>query len=288
MDPIAPLANPEEALLSRIDEGKERLPRALVFDLDDTLLSRTKEISPRTLSCLHRVLDSGIVVCLATSRPIRSVRHFVPEALLDRLAMITLNGAVSWTSGVERRHSCVSSDLPEILERCAREPDLILTLEWEGEEFATNLAGSRVEGYQNPSKAGFLRIEEASLEGVSKLAIDGNGRPLQILAADLRRGSLSVIPALGGTFLNVVQARVDKATTLSLVLRERMIAWQDTAVFGDDTPDLGMLARAGRPVAMGNSCPEVLSACRETIGDCDSDAIASWIDRTFPPPHPRS
>ena len=69
--------------------------KVLAFDLDDTLLDSRMRIGAKTLEALEEWLARGRHVFLATSRPIRAVKRFVPENLLNRCQAITLNGVVS-------------------------------------------------------------------------------------------------------------------------------------------------------------------------------------------------
>ena len=51
--------------------------------------------------------------------------------------------------------------------------------------------------------------------------------------------------------------------------------------FGDDLPDKDMLLQCGKPVAMGNTLPELKEACRYSTASNEEDGVAIVIERIF-------
>ena len=49
------------------------MPRVAVFDLDGTLLDLAYELSPRTAAALKAIADAGVIIVLATGRPVDAV-----------------------------------------------------------------------------------------------------------------------------------------------------------------------------------------------------------------------
>ena len=44
------------------------------FDVDGTLLNSAKQVSPLTLRALETLHDTGVKLCIATGRPVKSAR----------------------------------------------------------------------------------------------------------------------------------------------------------------------------------------------------------------------
>jgi phosphoglycolate phosphatase-like HAD superfamily hydrolase len=63
--------------------------KALIFDLDGTLLNSEKRIGNLTRQALLDCHEAGYRLILATSRPIRAVRQFVEPEILDLCLSIT-------------------------------------------------------------------------------------------------------------------------------------------------------------------------------------------------------
>ena len=66
--------------------------KMIVTDLDGTLLKDDKSISTHTETIIKQLRNSGILFVLATARPIRAVKGFLPWLSYD--AAIFHNGAV--------------------------------------------------------------------------------------------------------------------------------------------------------------------------------------------------
>jgi phosphoglycolate phosphatase-like HAD superfamily hydrolase len=115
---------------------------ALIFDLDDTLLNSEKRIGKATRQALLDCHEAGYRLILATSRPIRAVRHFVERDILDLCLSITLNGVVAHKLALQGRPQMFGRLGPgtsTLLQRLdGLERDLHLSIEFEGTSFATN------------------------------------------------------------------------------------------------------------------------------------------------------
>ena len=74
--------------------------KAIVLDLDRTLLKSDKTISDFTLSVLERCHEQGIKVIIASARPIRAIWEY--DKLLNPDAIIWHNGAAVYIEGVNK------------------------------------------------------------------------------------------------------------------------------------------------------------------------------------------
>jgi len=256
--------------------------RALALDLDETLLNSRKSIGSDTARVLFRWLDNGEKIYLVTSRPIRSVRKFIQPELLKRVTTISLNGAVvCHPDGRKVKMITLGDKAREIVERFEKQDDLHFTVEFEGEEFSSNVLLSEHQLWDiHAAHPGMLvRIEDICYQGVVKIAIDGMGRKLTNELKWLRsKKNLNPIPALNGTFINLLPRQMDKADTLAEQAREHGIPMSGIIAFGDDEPDLGMMEVAGFSVAMENAVPAVKQVADIVIGHHDDDVIGQFIE----------
>ena len=148
--------------------------KALVFDLDDTLLNSAKEIGPRTRQALDVWLTSGREIVFATSRPIRKVRAFLPEELANGCEIITMNGAVRHCAGAQVFKAPGLGDAGKsIVSRFPRGHSVHVTAEVDGEEFATNYHSSDEELMQwnAATRDMVLEMENLDFERVGKIAL---------------------------------------------------------------------------------------------------------------------
>jgi len=253
--------------------------KILVFDLDDTLLNRNKVIGPATRVALNEWIDSNGTVVLATSRPSRAVRRFIDPELLSKSHQITLNGAVCQSQGDTRVIATLGARAAELISNAPFYDDVHFSIELMGEHFASNREMSRDElaHYHSATPEMVLPLGAVDFDQVVKLAIDGLGDSLMSHEEWLTGFGFRIIPALNGTFLNVVHPSVDKSATLAWLLQKIDGKVEDVVAFGDDIPDLGLFEMAGTRVAMDNAVPELKASADLVIGDCDDDAIGEFI-----------
>src|SRR6187549_4241335 len=86
-----------QAPLRKAAAPRPREPRIklVAVDLDGTLLSSRKTITPKTHTAIKAAAAAGVKVVLATARPPRSVRTYYEALKLDT-PTINYNGALIW------------------------------------------------------------------------------------------------------------------------------------------------------------------------------------------------
>lgn len=255
------------------------MTKALVFDLDDTLLNREKLVCPENREAIRRCIDAGIKIVIATSRPMRAVEKFLDPSLLTASTLITLNGAVLKRRGQTQQISCLGASAKEILEIARNIDGVILSIEYLGAQFSTNQRFSDAEllRYQNTTPDMVIPIEDVQFECISKIAVDGCGKNLRDFVKQISKFRINSIMAVNDSFVNIVEAGVDKSSTLRRFAEDSKINLKDITAFGDDVPDLEMMKVVGHSVAMANSVGDVKMVADTIIGDCDSDSISKYI-----------
>ncbi len=257
--------------------------RALVFDLDFTLLTRDKQVRESTRQRLIEAHGRGYELVIATSRPVRAVRHFVPADLLERCTLITLNGAVvhEFTKGRQWQMACMGLAARRLIDKMVhcKQPVQISAECW-GESFATNRHYSdeelRQKQHADPSMV--KPIERIDYGWISKVTADGQGQVLDCMRhwpeefPDFR-----FLPTMEGTLCNIVPKAIDKSTTVVTVLQRMNIHPSEMMVFADEMQDLRLMEMAGISVAMGNAVEALIEASNCVIGDCDTDAIGDFL-----------
>lgn len=259
--------------------------KALIFDLDDTLLNAHKRVDTRTQKALLAGEAAGFALVLSTSRPIRAVRHFLDADFLARFTLVTLNGSHVFRGSrldcprILARLGPLASALLADIEAC--DPLAHITIELDGWQFASNRKDDpqALMNYQLATPDMVLPMEAVDLKKASKIAVDGGERRLEscLALAGIYR-DFCFVPALGGRFLSILPKGIDKASTLRLLAREGAFDLESSYAFGDDEPDLPMLAAVGHPVAMGNACASVQAAAEVQIGDCNQEAIGIFLE----------
>lgn len=250
------------------------LPRALFFDLDDTLLRRDKTLSPANRSALMRCRERGILVGLCTSRGEGSARLLADREAIPRDVLITSAGALAR----------VGEEIVYQAGFTADETAALLSALFALPGPAPEMTADTVEGIfhsydsGDPTRIGGWRVDFRTFSG-----------PTLKICAELGRDDLAQQAAAaveGATFVRFAgedwyafrKAGATKAHAIRAVAGHLALEPGAFTAFGDDLPDLDMLSLCGVGVAMGNAQPAVKQVADAVIGDCDGDAIARYLE----------
>ncbi|MCD4523603.1 HAD family hydrolase [Nocardioides sp. cx-173] len=268
-------------------------PKIVALDIDGTLLKWVdgagmthEQIEPAVYDAVHRVLDAGAHVVLASGR---SPHGMTPIAdLLDlrgqdgqRVWVVASNGAVIFRyppMDVVREETFDAG--PAVRAVLERQPNAIVAVEERG-------IGYRV---STPFPDGELSgdmivtpIEDLVAGPVSRVIIrdpESSADEFVALAADLGLHGTNYV--VGWTaWLDLSPVGVSKASGLEYVARELGLTRADVLAIGDGRNDIEMLQWAGRGVAMGQSVQEVIDVADAVTGSVYEDGAATELDRYF-------
>ena len=268
----------------------DRIPGAIAVDLDGTLLTNRAQLSERNCMAVRGCVARGIPVVIATSRPIRTLRRLVGNDLTNICSLVVMNGAVALTtpplSGEFREvlPTGVARGIVDLL--VGMGPEVRVTVEIEGWEFGANWAADAdtLWRFNAATPDMVMSVDEALSRNPAKIAASRGGSNVSALAAEVSRrydDIVSVVPANGMTFLNILSIRASMSGALRHLLLSREIAMADVLAFGDDIPDVDLLASCGTAVAMANAVPEVLSLCRYSTTSNYDDGVAVVLERVL-------
>jgi len=265
-----------------------KMPGAVAIDLDGTILNSEARLSERSREAIEECLAREIPVIIATSRPARTTRRALGDNLSDRCSLILMNGALALgvppLSGEFREPlpPGVAQGIVSLLH--SLEPEVRLAIELEGREFGSNRAldPERLWRINAATPEMVMTVEEALARDPAKIAASREGKDISDLADAVSQqfsDVVSVIPANDMTLLNIVSIRTSKSEALRKLLLSRDILLDDVLAFGDDVPDIDLLAACGMPVAMANSVPEVRAVTRYITASNDEDGVAIVLEK---------
>ncbi|MWC29778.1 HAD family hydrolase [Paenibacillus sp. MMS18-CY102] len=252
---------------------------AVVLDLDGTYLNADKQVSERNLAAVMACYDAGMKIIVATARPPRAVKWFLPEQLQNIAAFVYYNGAqvMCRHSNTELHESIPAPLTAAIIDYClALYPNAELTMEVRDEWYSLRELDYSItmNAKENPA---VKPLGELKQYDATKILITGKfnlegmheafGHQANIIATDNNQ-LIQVMP---------LQASKERAvTTLS---KRYGIAMDAIIVFGDDHNDIGLFKACGYSVAMGNAIPELKLLADEVAESHDRDGVAIVLER---------
>lgn len=262
-----------------------RSPIALVVsDVDGTLVTTDKRLTPATLAAVRRLGAAGIGFTVASSRPPVGLRSLV--AALDlRLPMGAFNG--STVCGPDL------AVLSEVLIPEAAAREALARFEAEGIDAWVFARGAW--HLRDPS-APYADLERRTLQAEPTVVADLApllGQAAKIvgvsrdharlagieaaLAADL--GPRAAVHRSQAYYLDVTPPGPDKGGFVRDLGRRLGLPPERIATLGDAGNDVAMFRVSGLSIAMGNADAAVRAAADVVTADNDSDGFAQAIER---------
>lgn len=271
-------------------------PKLILTDLDGTLLTDEKTLSPASRAALERAARAGAEIVIATGRIYRGIPQAV-RALPFLRYFILMNGAKAW----DRREDRVlyRAELPlataerifDDMEHIEATVDCFQNDEgYMDRRFLDNL-----EHYiRDKESLGVVRMSRRSCDDFRGTVRAGGEsvQKLQFYFPDLEerarvkawleeRYPETVLSTSMPENLEVNAARATKGHALLALCRALEIDPGETAAFGDGTNDVTMLREAGVGVAMANADPASRAAADRVTCSNQEDGVARVLDEWF-------
>jgi Cof subfamily protein (haloacid dehalogenase superfamily) len=262
---------------------------AVYADLDETLLTPERTVSPRTRRVLDALRARGVAIGVATGRTMRSARPHIDAAGADAPAIL-LNGArVQALDGTILHDVLLPSEAALRLIHLSRAHGVFMNL-YHGDRI-------RIEERNETARASAYK-DGVTQELVADLAAAVEATPptklMMIAPVDemdaFARLAHEALAELGGTarvvrseptYLEAVATAVSKGDGLLHACRALGIPPSRVVAFGDGPNDLELLETAGLGVAMQNADPSVKAAADRVCPPNREDGVAVALADIF-------
>lgn len=258
--------------------------RLLISDVDGTLLTPDKQITPAAIDAARRVQAAGIVLAITSSRPPRGLRAVhealglqTPIAGFNGGRIVTLEGRIIEERLLPRgaTHRAVA-----LIEAHGVDAWLFADDDW----LLKNPAGPYVPREQRTVGFDPLVVEDFSGFYDRTAKVVGVSDDFDLLArceVELKAvlGSEAAASRSQLYYLDVTHPEATKGTVVRSFSRLFGVPSAEIAVIGDMENDVAMFVEAGIAIAMGNASPEVRSAADFVTDSNSEDGFAHAIDR---------
>lgn len=271
------------------------IPRVVALDIDGTLLKwvdgqteHYETITPAVYDAVHRALDAGAHVVLASGRSphgmttIADLLH-IPREEADQLWVVASNGAVVFRyPPMEVVHEETFDAAPAVAAVLEHHPHALVAVE------EREVGGYRVNRvFPDGELSGeqiITHVDDIVGEPVSRVIVrdpDATADDFIELAAKLGLHGTDYV--VGWTaWLDLSPVGVSKASGLQHVCDKLGLSAADVLAIGDGRNDIEMLRWAGRGVAMGQAVDEVKAAADDVTATVHDEGAAVEMARWFP------
>lgn len=274
------------------ERGQAGPVRLVVSDVDGTLLTPDRVVTPRARTAVRAMLDAGIRFTIASSRPLRGLTGLIEELQLQDPVAAFNGGLLAWPDlSVIREHLIPGESaraMLGVLEREGMDAWVYTRTEW----LVRSATGPHVD--RESRALGFAPSVTATFEDVLGLAVkivgvsddpDGMAR-----AADEVRRTCG--PRVSATqsqpyYLDVTHPLANKAEAVASLAELAGVPIENIATIGDMPTDALMFTRSGVSIAMGNASAEVRHAARFVTAANTQEGFAQAMERfVLAPPLP--
>jgi Cof subfamily protein (haloacid dehalogenase superfamily) len=258
--------------------------RLVVADIDGTLLTREREITPGMLTAVRAAQAEGVRVCLATGRIWLSARQYFERLGADPPAILYNGGLVYdfHTEAVLRRTHLDYEHARAVLEILREVPEVQPHL-YAGDRVYTGRVNELTDRYRRKDS---VQVEEVGdlvaflPRDPMKILIIGARPDLERAVSRIRTISMPINTVFSEeTYLEILPVGSSKGVALEFVAAHLGIPLSDVMAVGDNLNDLEMVRAAGLGVAMGNA-PEALKSAADTVTRTnDEEGLRDVIER---------
>lgn len=261
--------------------------KAIICDLDGTLLNEEHTISKKTREVIKKIVDKGVKFIIATGRHHKDAFVYKKMLGLDSF-LITSNGAKVHDY---ENNLIISHNIPKELS------DKLLMYKY-SENLHKNvylddewIAESPLEEAKEFHKESGFTYRIASYDSLIGREItkffyisddENEIHKLEIELKNKFRSGLNITLSLP-VCLEIMKEGVSKANALKEVLKHEGICLEETIAFGDGLNDLEMLSVVGEGFIMGNGSSRLkaLLPNNEVILKNSEDGVAKKIEEIF-------
>ena len=268
--------------------------RIILLDLDGTLLTHDKQLSPGNRAALERAAAMGIWIVPSTGRFYQGMPAVVRELPFVRYA-VTINGAQVYDAeedAVLHRAEIAPAAAERVFDRLDALPVIYdCFLDGWGYMDARHYAqidrfiadprvNRMVKELRKPVEdfRGFIRRENRPLQKIQMFFrdLDRRREALEVLPRDLP--DMAVTSSIPNN-IEINDSAATKGEGLRFLCRRLGVDIRDTMAFGDGSNDMTMIRAAGIGVAMANADPALRAAADFVTDTNDADGVAKAIAR---------
>jgi len=257
---------------------------AIAIDLDGTLLTTDKIITPHTLSVLQEAMDRGIKIIIATGRSLATCDRYIKQ-IASPTPIICYNGSCIFDPVTEKDifHQTMDESISRfIVSLIEKTPAAFQAFRHHKVHYKEH--GKHAD-FLEPltSKIGVITEDFSTLSpfAFTKAMFIGefdDTEKIRIELLEKCKDSIHVVYS-HPSYFEMMSKGATKGFALEKLLTEYGIAPENSMAIGDELNDIEMLKAVKHSVAMGNCAKGVAHAALYQTTSCDDEGVAKAIEK---------
>lgn len=246
--------------------------KAIITDLDRTLLRTDKSLSEYTVDVFNRCRKNGIAILAATARPERSIVSYCEQIHFD--AVVTMNGARILLPDKVLENSISHLSGKSILSKLMTVPEVVISIETSDGLYSNvdipEWTPVVYDGFPNlPTQGRLYKILASSTHDVIFQRIE------EAVTDDTYH------TIANNNLIQVMGKKATKWNGIQEMLKVLNISQEETVYFGDDNDDIEPIKMCGMGVAVSNAIEAVLKEADYVTDSNDEDGVARFVEKRF-------
>lgn len=258
--------------------------RLMLADVDGTLVTSTKALTPRAIAAVRALRKAGILFSVTSGRPPRGMAMLIKPLQLD-MPIAAFNGGALVAPDmtvIERRvvPEHLVRPIVELMSGFKLDVWIYQGTDW----FVRNADGPHV-----AREAATVQFQPKVMHDIDRLTDDvlkivgvsDDHDAVARAAADAhdRFGDHVAASASQPYYLDVTHPDANKGAVAKYLAARYQLSVDEIATIGDMPNDVLMFAHSGLSIAMGNADPQVKRAARRITADNNHDGFAEAVER---------
>jgi Cof subfamily protein (haloacid dehalogenase superfamily) len=259
-------------------------PRLVIADVDGTLVTQNKVLTPRAVAAVGRLRDMGILFGITSGRPPRGMQMLI-EPLRISEPIAGFNGGVVvnpdlTTISQQSLPNDVAAETIKLILQHKLDVFLYTDLDWYVRD--KNAPHVAREAWTVQFSPTIVHDFDALLEGVVKVV--GVGDDLDAVARcekDMQDWSAGRVSAARSQpyYLDVTHPKANKGEVVGMFSRYCNISPAQIVTIGDMPNDVLMFKESGTSIAMGNASAEVQKSATFVTDSNEADGFAKAMEK---------
>jgi hypothetical protein len=258
--------------------------KLLIADVDGTLVTQNKELTPRAIEAVEKLHEAGIAFAITSGRPPRGMAMLI-EPLKISTPIAGFNGGLFVHPDLSIIDSkTVPNDVSPQVVKTLQAGGLDVWIYRGNDWFVTARHGPHVDREEWTVKFPPMVVAnyEGLLDGVVKIV--GVSDDLDAVAkceAAARQEFGDHVSAARSQpyYLDVTHPEANKGGVVRRLSKDMGIPAAQIATIGDMPNDVLMFALSGLSIAMGNASPEVQRAARRVTASNEQEGFALAVEK---------
>ena len=258
--------------------------RLLLADVDGTLVTQDKALTPRAVEAVHRLHDAGIVFALTSGRPPRGMAMLVePLRLQGPIAAFNGGEVVNPDMSVIQQREIPADLVPQVIAMLGSSGLDVWV--YRGTDWLVRDPGAPHvdrEASTVQFQPTVVETYDGIQDGVAKIVgvSDDHDLVASVASAAHDRFGDHVSAARSQPYyLDVTHPEANKGHVVAFLAEWYGIAEGEIATIGDQPNDVLMFARSGLSIAMGQSDRDVQRAARRVTASNEEEGFATAVER---------